>query len=463
MKKFYATALFAASCAFYTQAQGLIVNEMSNGTSGAREFIELLVIGSNAAPLAPVDLRGWIIDDNNGSFQTSVGTGVAPGHFRIAPSCATFAAVPVGSIILIYNDDDKDASLPAVDLTDANNDRVYVLPHTAACLEVCTTSPNATGSITTYTGCTYQTTTPAATNSPRSWAAIGFGNAADAVQTRRPDLSFFHGFAYGSVTAPFPAFPAELGGGNSFNIATGSGATRSNIFGCGAFNSNSNYSFIPAATQTPGAANNTNNNFLIQNIRTGYVNYNNFNAPDPCARVLPIYLVGFDAKAVENYNQVYFAINSDEEFANMWIEKSSDAINFSPIAEFFTSEKQTLFERYFIDNQPYPLSYYRLKMVEPSGKTSYSDIRAVRQSQPTSELLIYPNPAKDVLNVEFAELLETEAQIQIINAVGQVQIAQIIPAGQNLTQISLDNLAAGAYVIRIQNGENLHTKRFIRQ
>ena len=462
MKNFFALSL-VLSCFLSLQAQGLIVNEMSNGTLGTREYIELLVIGSAAAPLAPVDLRGWIIDDNNGSFQTSVGTGVAAGHFRIAPSCATFAAVPVGSIILIYNDDDKDAGLPAVDLTDANNDKVYVLPHTAACLEVCTTVPNSITPVTTYTGCAYQTTTLLATSSPRSWTAISMGNAADAVQVRRPDFSFFHGFAYGTVTAPFPTFAAELGGGTSFNIATGTNATRSNVFSCGAFNANSNYTTITAATQTAGAANNSNNSFLIQNIRAGNFNYNNPLSPNPCASILPIYLLNFDAKTVKNYNQIYFAIHSDEDFANVWIEKSADGFQFETIGEYFISEKQSFFERYFIDNQPFPLSYYRLKMQEPNGTSTYSDIRVLRQNKPSSELLIYPNPAKDVLNIEFAELLPNEAFIQIINAIGQVQSEQIIPVGTNLLQIDTQNLNLGAYFVRVQNGQNLQTKRFIRQ
>jgi Secretion system C-terminal sorting domain len=464
MKKLYTALLFAGLFSTAIQAQGLIVNEMSNGTSAAKEYVELLVIGGTGVEFAPVDLRGWILDDNNGSFQTSVGTGVAPGHFRIAASCAALTAVPVGSIILIYNADDKEASFPADDLTDANNDKVYVFPHTAACLEVCTSSPNATGSVTTYTGCTYQSTTTAAVNSPRSWAAIGFGNAADAVQIRKPDLSFFHGFAYGSITAPFPAFPAALGGGNSFNVASGTNALRSNILNCGAWNNGANYNFIAAATQTPAAANNAANATLINNIRTGNYIYANPSDPNNCILTLPIYLQSFDAKAVENYNQIHFSLNSDEDFATVVLEKSQDGLNFEYLAEFFITEKQILFQRDFIDNQPFALSYYRLKMVETNGKTSYSNVQAVRHSSNNAEadLLIYPNPTQNILNIEFINALQIETQIEIINTVGQIQHSQIVAAGNNLVQIQTLNLASGAYFIRIQQANSLILKRFIR-
>jgi hypothetical protein len=37
-------------------AAGLIVNEASNGTSGAKEFYEFIVVGDSANPTSPVNL-----------------------------------------------------------------------------------------------------------------------------------------------------------------------------------------------------------------------------------------------------------------------------------------------------------------------------------------------------------------------------------------------------------------------
>ena len=62
-------------------SQGLVVNEISNGTSGTKEFIELLVIGSTSQPTGVIDISGWIIDDNNGDFEALSGAGVAAGRF----------------------------------------------------------------------------------------------------------------------------------------------------------------------------------------------------------------------------------------------------------------------------------------------------------------------------------------------------------------------------------------------
>ena len=90
-------------------SQGAIINEFSNGASGSKEFIELLVIGNNANPNDPVDLSGWIIDDNNGDFQSSGAEfAIGRGHFQLG-SC--FSSIPPGVLIVIYNDDDLNNEL----------------------------------------------------------------------------------------------------------------------------------------------------------------------------------------------------------------------------------------------------------------------------------------------------------------------------------------------------------------
>jgi hypothetical protein len=80
------------------------------------------------------------------------------------------------------------------------------------------------------------------------------------------------------------------------------------------------------------------------------------------------------------------------------------------------------------------------------------------------ELKIYPNPANDVLTIEYsvAEALEATS-IQIINALGQVlQTTHLI---NQKTTINTKELPSGVYVITLQQaqGTNLQTasKRFI--
>ena len=72
--------LFSSQSIF---ANGIIVNEASNGTSGAREFYELLVVGSASNPTGAVDLDGWIVDDNNGDWEGTTTGAVSYTHLTL--------------------------------------------------------------------------------------------------------------------------------------------------------------------------------------------------------------------------------------------------------------------------------------------------------------------------------------------------------------------------------------------
>lgn len=80
---------------------GIFINEignLSNDGNHVREFIELVVLEDISNPGAPVNLEGWILDDNNAS-QVRVGN--EPGHI-VFGDC--FNSLLPGTIILIYND-----------------------------------------------------------------------------------------------------------------------------------------------------------------------------------------------------------------------------------------------------------------------------------------------------------------------------------------------------------------------
>ena len=70
-------------------AQTLIINEVSQGESGNMEFIEFVVVDNSAvydcgdSSPPTIDIRGWIIDDNNG-YHSPANEGVAGGAVRFS-------------------------------------------------------------------------------------------------------------------------------------------------------------------------------------------------------------------------------------------------------------------------------------------------------------------------------------------------------------------------------------------
>lgn len=243
--------LFALLCLVpalaLAQPSGIIVNEFSNGNQGSREYIELLVVGQ---PCSVLDLRNWIVDDNNGDFGSGGGNGIAPGHLRFA-NVNAWSAIPVGSLILLYNPNDPNQSISLPDdPTDSNSDQVYVLPIDHTSLEACTDAP--TNSDPSY-NCTLGYATA-------SWNVLGLRNAGDAVQTRQPNGNYFHGVAYGNLN----------GGPDNLHFA-GSGGQMYFYFEAVDYTDIANFGSADVSTggETPGAPNTNANANYISNLQAG--------------------------------------------------------------------------------------------------------------------------------------------------------------------------------------------------
>jgi PKD repeat protein len=76
----------------------------------------------------------------------------------------------------------------------------------------------------------------------------------------------------------------------------------------------------------------------------------------------------------------------------------------------------------------------------------------------TTGVSIYPNPARDVLNIQL-EGNKTEALLTIYNTQGKTMVSKQIQ--QDNTAISMDDLAPGVYIIRLEYGQNVLIRRMV--
>jgi hypothetical protein len=240
---------------------GLIINEFSQGQGTNREWLELLVVGKSCGT---ININGWIINDNDGVCGTS---GNAAGYIwfdqTISGCNCDLTSIPVGSRIIIYNEEDREPCLPADDSCDANGDKIYVFRGNHPCLSTCynsNTIPCPTASI-----------NPGGTNQGWQQGSGGLllGNSADCMITRCPDGNLFHGVEYGSNCGQLPNPNIKCASG------TGGSSSQTYSFQCGNFFDSTNFrrnTFTnnPGGTactvQTPGLANNADNQKMINRL-----------------------------------------------------------------------------------------------------------------------------------------------------------------------------------------------------
>lgn len=167
---------------------------------------------------------------------------------------------------------------------------------------------------------------------------------------------------------------------------------------------------------------------------------------------LPVGLVSFDATAISR-SRVLLDWITESELDNDYfvVERSQsgqDHWEFVAQVDGAGNSVQQL-EYAAVDEHPYiGLSYYRLRQVDFDGSEQVTDIDAVLISGAGSGLLIYPNPATDLVAVEGnAEDLEA---FELLNAVGQnvKAMVPVILKGTTKIELDLSSLAKGTYVFR---------------
>jgi gliding motility-associated-like protein len=232
-------SLFSCSISF---AQSIVINEVSQGSSGNQEYVEFLVTGPtlvNCTDTPPcIDLRGYIFDDNNGflnGFPTT-GVGIAAGACRFSND-PFWACIPAGTLIVIYNDADPNTSLAPQDLTMADGNCMINVPVSSALFEKHTTLPSSANSSYSVGGWV----------AGGSWTNISMANAADGFQI------------YAPTNTTTPVFSIGWGPTNNLgDIYMGSGSAAGNVFyadDCDYFNQASWIDGSAATDQNPGSLN----------------------------------------------------------------------------------------------------------------------------------------------------------------------------------------------------------------
>lgn len=159
------------------------------------QYVEFLVTG-NGECRETTDLRGLIIDDNNGQIippgemihgYNRQYLGINPGFLYFSYH-SNWEQVPNGSLIVVYNQRDTLGIIPPDDPFDANEDGVYVLPaHQEDLFGAMTSQWNETLRREEYTGYL----------DSMSWNKIAISGEADGMQVRKASGSYVHGISSG--------------------------------------------------------------------------------------------------------------------------------------------------------------------------------------------------------------------------------------------------------------------------
>lgn len=175
---------------------------------------------------------------------------------------------------------------------------------------------------------------------------------------------------------------------------------------------------------------------------------------------LPVELVFFKGKL--NDRSIYLSWQTAIEINNLGfeVEISNNAVSWADLGFVDglknTSEKQNY--SFVHENPSFGVNFYRLRQVDIDGSYKYSDIINFDIASEGVNVIVYPNPTTNVLNVSGDNI--QHSQIFIYNQLG-VLLESMVASDENVS-LDISSFQKGNYILEIRNGRVLTMKKFVK-
>ena len=177
-----------------------------------------------------------------------------------------------------------------------------------------------------------------------------------------------------------------------------------------------------------------------------------------CYVVLPITLLDFSGKYTDNKILLNWNVTNEHNIKNYVIERKNSYNNFIEIGtKYVMGNSMNTSEYSFLDTKPDPgKNYYRLKLTGNDNTVTYSKTISLAGQQTRLTVNVYPNPVKDLLNIDFGISNNHVYKISLYNSVDQLMSESTFRTGvNNQLQIArTKSMSTGLYILQIIDETN---------
>jgi len=197
------------------------------------------------------------------------------------------------------------------------------------------------------------------------------------------------------------------------------------------------------------------NEVLLKDISSGGLEFE---------QALPVELISFTVKAAGKEAELRWATATEINNDYFAIEHSTDGRHFTEIGRVGGAGTTQQEQRYaFLHRSPAKgLNYYRLKQCDYDGASEYSPIQSVLLEGDNS-WAAWPTLARDLVAIEWAEALESEAAVEVFNLAGRKMFSQEAPARTAKMQIPVADWAPGLYWVLVKDRGEMSAQPFVKE
>jgi hypothetical protein len=176
-----------------------------------------------------------------------------------------------------------------------------------------------------------------------------------------------------------------------------------------------------------------------------------YNLTTACGLILPAKEVTLAGKKLEHAAELNWAAKEEKGVKEYVIERSNTKDGQYTSVSTVKAKNNNAPANYYIfqDSRPESgMNYYRLRIVDENGKSAYSNI--IMLNWTSKGVRFYPNPAKDVLNVEVNSVMNQDIKFSLYNISGQLMQEKTVKNIQHgVIQFQRQQMRAGMYLIKL--------------
>jgi choice-of-anchor A domain-containing protein len=187
--------------------------------------------------------------------------------------------------------------------------------------------------------------------------------------------------------------------------------------------------------------------------------------------ILPVTLVEFKGNLNNSTTKLMWKVTNEINMNYYDIERSTDGVNFTKVntVSATNSSVSSTVTSYSLNDDISSISstvvYYRLKMMEKSGKAKNSNIVSFKLGKAKSGIVVNPNPAVSFFNLKITTTKDAVATIRVMDLSGKLMIMQnnkVMPGTNAFLFNNLSNFSAGTYNVQVMiDGEVFNEKLIV--
>lgn len=177
---------------------------------------------------------------------------------------------------------------------------------------------------------------------------------------------------------------------------------------------------------------------------------------------LPVTFTDFDVTCNNNGALINWSTSSESNADYFELERSINGNDWTAIGSVKAAGTTSEAQDYQLSDGFTGNALYRIKQVDFDGRAYYTSIARTNCQSNGMGMLVYPVPARDILNVVIQSDREIKTKLMVIDGAGR--IVRVMDAhlfnGNNTFDINLKGLSNGAYMIRSNNPNIELSKKF---